>query len=67
MVYRQKLVEFRVEDVDDICVEVFTRGFFRRTRAEYPEFSEIIREINRGAKKISGKETVKVEICGKIK
>ena len=42
------MVEFRVEDVDDIYIEVFTRGIFRKTRAEYPEFSEIIKAVNNG-------------------
>ena len=42
------MVEFRVEDVDDIYIEVFTRGIFRRTRAEYPEFREIIQSVNNG-------------------
>lgn len=42
------IAEFRIEDINDITVRVFTRGAFGKTKAEIWEMSDLMDAINSG-------------------
>lgn len=42
------IVDFLVDDIDDVLLRVFTHNVFKKTRAEIWEMHDLIRDINNG-------------------
>ena len=42
------VVDFRIENIDDIILDVFTRNIFKKTKSELWEMNELMNGINSG-------------------